>query len=242
MRWRETLCALLVVAGASCGDRPAEPQRPVPGADGDELLYECYPGFAFDPFRFAPENAEERRGAMAQALRRVLASDEAAGLLPQRGWTMVGRHENQVGFVAQDERGNFYDARIEKERGLWMWAGLGECKPGPQLAVRDESIVEWVLDPDAPAPRAGDRVIHALINELACHGFGDPLDRMNEPRVLQHEGATFIVLTAEPPAGFQTCPGTPWVEFDIELGEPLQNAKLFDASIYPPRVATREPR
>lgn len=236
------MCALLAVVAVACGDRAAEPERAKPGTHGDEVLYACYPGFAFDPFRFTPENAEEGRDPQARALRRVLTSEEAAGLLPQKGWTMVGRQGNQVGFVAKDDSGNFYDARIEKEQGRWRWAGLGECKPGPELALRDASVVEWVLDPEAKAPAAGDRVIHALVNELACHGFGDPLDRMKEPRVLHHEDATHIVLTADPLKGFQMCPGTPWVKFKIELDEPVPSAGLFDASIYPPRPAAREPR
>lgn len=241
MRWRKGLCALLAVVAVSCEGTPAEPQGSAPATHGDDLLYECSRGFAFNPFRFTPGNAEEGTDAKAEALRRVLGSAEGAGLLPRSGWAMVGRRGNEVGFVARDAGGHFYDARIEKERGRWRWAGFGECKPGPQLAVGDASIVEWVLDPDAPAPEEGDRVIHALVSELACHSFEDPLDRMNEPRALYHEDGTYVVLTAEPLEGLQMCPGTPWVEFDIRLDEPLPDANLFDASLYPPRTATREP-
>lgn len=241
MRWQGWAFALLAVALVACEERTADPDRATPGTHGDRLLYECDPGFPFDPFGFEPGNAEEGPTPLARALRRLLAEGEGA-ILPQSGWTMVGRNGNQVGFVARDERGNFYDALVEKEGGRWEFAGLGECKPGPELAVKNASIVEWVLDPNTPVPEPGDRVVHALVNELACHGFEDPLDRMNEAKVLHHEDRTYIVLTAEPPEGLQPCPGTPWVEFDIELDEPLTNANLFDAGIYPPRRADREPR
>lgn len=116
---------------------------------------------------------------------------------------MVGRQGNEVGFVARDGRGNFYYLHVEKERGRWRFAGLGECKPGPELALKDASIIEWVLDPDASAPEAGDRVIDTLVSELACHGFGNLLDRMNEPRVLHHGAQCAVDLvsysTALPP-------------------------------------------
>lgn len=240
MTWRMWLCmAVASVLTIACGASDDRPQDAPPGSQDDKLLYHCYPGFPFDPFSFEAGNEEEGNEASSQALARLLRSDEAA-MLPRTGWTQVGRNGNQIGFVARDERGNFYDARVKKEDGRWAFAGLGECRPGPELAVRDASVVEWVLNPDEPPPEAGDRTIDALVNELSCHGFSDPLKRMNEPRVLHHGQKTYIVLTADPLGGFQTCPGTPWVEFEIQLDEPLSQAELYDAGIYPPRPAGRD--
>lgn len=225
----------------ACGQAEEPPREAGPAAHGDELLYHCYPGFPFDPFRFEAGNEEEGGDGPSRGLARLLDWDEAA-ILPRTGWTRVGRHGDQVGFVARDEQGRFYDARVEKQDGRWDFAGLGECRPGPELAVRDASVVEWVLNPDEPPPEPGDRTIDALINELSCHGFSDLLERMNEPRVLHHGQKTYIVLTADPLKGAQTCPGTPWVEFEIQLDEPLPEVEVYDAGIYPPRPADREPR
>jgi hypothetical protein len=241
MRWRAWACAVLVVAAISCDEPVNERRDAAPATPSVEFLYQCYPGFPFDPFRFEPGNAEDEDDPVSRALRRVLEWEEAT-ILPQSGWSKVGRHGNRIGFITRDEQGNFYDARVKKEGARWTFAGLGQCKPGPSLAIRDRSVVEWVLNPDEPSPEPGDRVIHAMINEFACHGFGDPLDRLDEPRVLHDGDETYIALTADPLQGFQMCPGTPSVPFEIELNEPLSTTNLFDASIYPPRSADRQPR
>lgn len=241
MRWHTRACIATTIALAVACGAPEDTREDVnPGAHDDELLYQCYAGFPFDPFRFRPGNEKEGGDGPSRALTRLLRSDEAAGILPETGWTQTGRQGNQVGFIARDEQGNFYDARVRKERGRWGFAGLGECRPGPELAVRDASVVEWALNPNRPAPEPGDRTIHALVNELACHGFSDPLERMNEPRVLNDEEKTYIVLTADPLKGLAPCPGTPWVEFEIELDDPLPEGELYDAGIYPPRPADRD--
>lgn len=238
MKWLICACLLIVVTMLSCGD-PTNEERDAPGTHGDQLLYECASGFPFDPFRFEAGDAENGDDAVSQALRDLLEWDEGS-ILPRSGWTRVGRRGNQVAFVARDDEGNFYDASVQKERGAWGFAGLGECGPGPKLALGELSVVEWVLNPDERAPEEGNLVIHALVNELSCHGFEDPLDRIQEPRVLRHGDETYIALSAEPLGGFQTCPGTPWVPFEIELDEPLASTELFDASVYPPRPADRE--
>jgi len=240
MRSRAWLPTAVAVIAIACGEPSSDAQRAAPGAAGDQLLYECSAGFPFDPFAFKPGHEEEGNDPVSRGLRSVLASEEGA-FLPQTGWTSVGRRANEVSFAAQDDRGNFYDVTLEEGGGRWSFAGVGECRPGPQLVV-DANVVEWVLDPDAAAPQMGVRVIHALINELACHSFSDPLDRMNAPRVLHRDDATYVVLTAEPLSGAHACPGTPWVKFDIQLDEPLTTTKLFDAGIYPPRPADREPQ
>lgn len=225
-----TFVTLVVVAGTVLtGMRAAAVDTHNP-----PIQYECYGAFAFDAWHFENGRAEERDGRKARALRRLLASYPE---MSQSGWRGVGSTKRYAQFVTRNDEDHFQTVLLRREDTRWRPFSWGDCTP--EAALDDVSIVEWALDPESPPPLPDDRVIHALINERACHGFSDPLDRMKDPLVFYEEDRIYIVLSAEPLRGAQTCPGTPPVKYDIHLDEPVGFRELFDAGTYPPQPAQR---
>lgn len=210
---------------------------PTAGAEhSPELMYACQADFPFDAWHFRDGRAEERHGAKAAALRKILNSWSGEGM-PRSGWRRVGYTGFYAGFVARDDQENFHGVLVRKKDGRWSGWGWGDCVP--EAVIGSGNIVEWALDPESPPPTPNDQVIHALISERACHSFEDPVDRMKDPIVFYEEDRIYIVLSAEPLKGVQTCPGTPPVKFDIELEEPIGLRELWDAGLYPPQPAVR---
>lgn len=226
---RLSLLTLLVIASGLLGPTAAAEHSP-------SLQYACHGDFPFDAWHFKDGRAEERRGEKAAALRRVLSSWSGEGM-PQSGWRRVGFTETYADFVARDDQERFYAVLVHRQYGRWRAWSWGDCTP--EAVIGNVSIVEWALDPESPPPLPDDKVIHALINERACHSFDDPLDRMKDPIVFYEEDRIYIVLSAEPLEGAQTCPGTPPVKFDIELDEPIGLRELWDAGTYPPQPGAR---
>lgn len=209
-----------------------------PTARLDEIPYECA-GADFDPAAFRPGDAEQGSSPKATALRQLLELHDAQWM-PRTGWVEVAANENKATFISKGEAGDFYNAIITRDSGPWSASGWGGCTPRAEIV--GGSIVEWSLDPTAPDPTPDDTIVAALINEIACHSFKEPTDRMREPNVMYEADRVLVVLTADPLRGFQTCPGTAPVPFELELPGPLGDRTLYDAGTYPPRPADKRPR
>jgi hypothetical protein len=92
----------------------------------------------------------------------------------------------------------------------------------------------FVIDPkDHPDPGA-DRVT-VMATERACAGGEAPVDRDVRAVILdEDERSVWVVILVEPPRGFSTCQGNPAFPFEVDLGAPLGDRRILDASVYPP--------
>lgn len=122
--------------------------------------------------------------------------------------------------------------RLEVRDGGWAPVSWGQCRI--ELDAEEWGNARFVVDPAAPPAPDTDR-ISVLATEVACAGGQAPEDRNVRAVVLdEDERAVSIVILVEPTRGATTCQGNPAFPFEVELGSPLGEREILDASVYPP--------
>jgi len=123
-------------------------------------------------------------------------------------------------------------ANFQREAGWWIPVGWGQCRI--ELSRPGWGNARFVLDP-AVQPDASASTVSVLATEMACAGGQPPGDRRIRAVVLsEDETAVSVVMLVESPEGAQDCQGNPTFSFEIELGSPLADRAVFDASVQPP--------
>jgi hypothetical protein len=109
---------------------------------------------------------------------------------------------------------------------------MGQCRI--ELGADGWGNARFRLDP-AVHPDSQSRTVSVLATEMACAGGQAPKGRQVRAVVLDEtDEVVSIVILVECPTGGQTCPGNPSFEFQVDLGSPLGNRTILDASVYPP--------
>ena len=123
-------------------------------------------------------------------------------------------------------------AHLELRDGRWAPSGWGDCRI--ELEAVGWGNARFILDPAArPDPQSS--TLSVLATELACAGGQAPRGREVRAVVVDEtDDAVSIVVLVEPPTGGQTCPSNPSFEFQVDLGSPLADRAVLDASVYPP--------
>ena len=122
--------------------------------------------------------------------------------------------------------------RIEMRDDEWAPVGWGQCRI--ELHADGWGNARFVIDPEAPPNPGADR-ISILATENACAGGQAPEGREVRSAILdEDERSVSIVILVEPTKGGATCPGNPSFPFEVELGSPLGEREILDASVYPP--------
>ena len=122
--------------------------------------------------------------------------------------------------------------RMEMLDGRWAPVGWGQCRI--ELDAEGWGNAGFVTDPGSPPNPDADR-ISVLATEVACAGGQAPEDREARAVILEEDERTVsIVILVEPTDGATTCQGNPSFPFEIELGSPLGQREILDASVYPP--------
>ena len=233
--------AVLVLTGCGSSDVPSaaspslEPSSELP-LDPAVLGLTCGDDHAFHPALLAsPGHAETDPDAAAASLRAVILRRQ----LPASGWIRVMQVADRVLFLAPMADGTAFNAvGLQLRDGVWHPELDGRCQPEVVLPG-GVSRAEWRLDPAFPAPAAGDRQIHVLINELACASGQSPEGRILPPVVAPSQAAvTIAILVASRPGG-QDCPGNPELAITVDLPQPLGGRPLLDGGVYPPRDVTK---
>jgi hypothetical protein len=123
-------------------------------------------------------------------------------------------------------------AALELRDGHWAPTGWGQCRI--ELQADGWGNARFRLDP-AVRPDPQSRTVSVLATEVACAGGQAPQGREVRAVVLDEtEEAVSIVILVEPSTGGQNCPGNPSFEFQVDLGSPLGDRTILDASVYPP--------
>lgn len=123
-------------------------------------------------------------------------------------------------------------AALELRDGQWAPRGWGGCRI--ELAAAGWGNARFRLDP-AVRPDPQSPTVSVLATEVACAGGQAPQGRQVRAVVLDEtDEVVSIVILVEPPRGYQTCPGNPSFEFQVDLGSPLGDRTILDASVYPP--------
>jgi hypothetical protein len=215
-------------APTGSADVPSIPQLE-PGMVG----ITCGDEIVFHPALLEQEGrAETDPDPAAQALRDYLAAPEGPEL-PRSGWVRVAQTGSKVQFVAPDPAGGYAVVGFFVHQGGWTLDLAGGCRPEVALPG-GVSRATWRLDPGFPAPAAGDRTIHVLINEVACASGTSPEGRVVAPAVAVSERAVTIAILVRTRPGANECPGNPEFAMAIDLPEPLGGRPLFDGAVFPP--------
>jgi hypothetical protein len=190
----------------------------------------------FDPISVfsGPTNAERGNGGAERALRRFLR-EPGWGWIPKRNWRLVAQNKRLAEFVQGRASANREMSALTfyRPKRQWKWGGSGGCVP---RTVRNGlPASEWKLwEEGEPSPEAETLVVG--IEEVACHGFTDPLERLQAPEVRYTEHAALISFWVRPLRGGATCPAPPPSRYELKLPAPLGDRELFDAGTYPPRA------
>lgn len=237
------LILAFVVIAAACGSSDGEvsagssDETSVEAPpDGDGMRVGCSNGpfFPLSALDVAPPLLEEiGEPGIVEAIAPFLTSEEG-GFWPQDGWRVLELVSEDNALLVNPgttDEPNLAFMTTGWESEGWRWSGAsgpGDCTLVFEPQQTNLSVVDWELDPAAPAPASDSTEIDLLASERAC-ASGQPMgDRFNEPQVVLTEDAVLIGLTAEPPDGDQNCPSNPDQSVRITLSEPLGDRAIRD--------------
>ncbi len=242
----------LACAAACGGPLPAGPSaapatglgevEPIASLDPSVAGLTCGDGHVFHPALLGQTGrAEGDQDAAAAALRAHLAGPDGAGS-PRSGWIRVAQTGSRAQFVATRPDGDgWVVVGFFLNAGRWTLDLAGDCRPEVVLPA-GVSRAEWRLDPAFGRPAPADRVVHLLINELACASGRSPEGRVLPPTVAATAGAVVIAVLVRSQPGAQDCQGNPDFPLTVDLPEALGERPLFDGAVFPPAgPATLDP-
>ena len=137
------------------------------------------------------------------------------------------------GSTESDKASSLYaSAGFRWEDGTWKPGGWGDCRI--ELSAPGWGNARFVLDPDNP-PDPSASTVTLLATEVNCAGGQRPNGREVRAVVLDDApGSVSIVVLVEPAEGAVTCQGNPAFRYEVDLGSPLGDRHVLDASVYPP--------
>lgn len=232
-RWLP-LAALILVLDGGCGSEEAAPSRASAGGGADPIVA-CGPrtdGFPADALR-GPTGAESADTPEAEALRDLIANPGGIEPIPEEGWRLLTRDDQEAVFGAESRSG-LVVVTLRSEEGHWTYDSSGDC--ARIMVVPPDGSVSAVWWPD---PAAGEQrnttVLRVLATDLSCASGRPTGDRLHPPSVTADADNVIIAFTAEPLGGNQTCPGGPPTPYEVQLREPVGDRTLLDGAHWPPR-------
>jgi hypothetical protein len=235
---RRGLVALLLLAAACAGRDPAPQAGGTSGESSEPTVFASCGGIRFpdlppDTSRFIPF-ASWSEVDLANLGGEASFFEEFVDLYT---WFLTDQSANaRVLFGEPNEPGAgdppYAYAALELRDGRWAPRGWGQCRI--ELEADGWGNARFRLDP-AVRPDPHSRSVSVLATEMACAGGQAPQGREVRAVVLDEtDEVVSIVILVEAPTGGQTCPGNPSFEFQVDLGSPLGDRTILDASVYPP--------
>jgi hypothetical protein len=122
-------------------------------------------------------------------------------------------------------------ARLEMRDGKWAPVGWGQCNV--ELDAKGWGNASFRVDPKSPPDPSSTRVL-VQATENACAGGAPPTGRDVQAVVLDEDAdSVSVVILVEPPSGASDCPSNPPFPVEVQLGAPLGDRRILDASVYP---------
>ena len=241
MRLIRPLVLVIVLLAASCADA-AQTSDAGPGTDGGPqtagLTASCGGSVfdrlppetsAFAPFSSFDELDFSRVGGEAVFVREFVSGYDWFVTQEGEGWRQLFGRPSRV-----DGDPPYASMRIEMSDGVWAPVGWGQCRI--ELDAKGYGNARFVADPDTPPDPQADR-ISVLATENECASGKAPEDRDVRAVILnEDERAVSIVILVEPKDGFADCQSNPAFPLEVELGSPLGDREILDASVYPPEL------
>lgn len=170
---------------------------------------------------------------------------------PSQDWKVVHLSDDRVDLVRElDEPVDIGggDVRTHESRtleritgssnvpdGTWLLMSAGPCA---QRSIADHDVGEADLTlADTPSPT--DTSVDLLVHERACASGQTAEGRIQLLELNETAEHVRLRIGVRPPGGdAQSCQGNPPTPFTVELGEPLGDREILDASVVPPRPVT----
>jgi len=155
-----------------------------------------------------------------------LANDEGQ-FWPQEDWSLLHENDDHASFIHVGDDGvSFIGA--EMAANGWIWAGAsagGRCDV--ELRLPDGlGSVEWVLNPQSPAPAATSTEIGVSVTERDCASGQAMGDRLIGPQIVESDDAVRIAFAVISQSGDQNCPDNPSEVVIVELETPLGEREI----------------
>lgn len=239
---RPSLLAIALLTAACAADAPSGDagvrSGPESGLEADDLLASCG-GVQFS--QLPPDTSTFTPYASFDELDLARLGGEAPffeEFVDGYDWFVVEEGEGSRRLFGQptqreDRDPPYANASLELRNGRWTPAGWGQCRI--ELDAEGWGNARFVVDPSVLPDPDADR-ISVLATERACAGGEAPTGREVRAVILdEDEVSVSIVILVEPPGG-GNCPSNPSFEYEVELGSPLGDREILDASLYPPEV------
>ena len=180
------------------------------------------------------------------------ARDDAAAPAfdPSQDWRVVNQSDDRVDLVREleepfDNGGG--DVRTHESRslerisgasnvpdGTWLLTSAGPCTQrlavGSDLGEADLTLAE--------IPSPADTSLELFVHERACASGQSAEGRIELVDLTITTDQVQMQVGVRPPDGDQDCQGNPPTPFTVDLGEPLGDREIVDASVEPPRLVT----
>ncbi|NEE04676.1 hypothetical protein [Phytoactinopolyspora halotolerans] len=217
---------------AQDADRPGQAAADSPSAD--DLVATCG-GIRFDELPADPSSFPPLGDDQADDIDLTIAEGEAE-FFDIHDWYVASESDDELSLfgIPHDpvpEGPPYASASFDREGDSWVPSSWGQCRVSIDAAGWGNA--HFVLDPDVePDPEAERIAVQAW--EVDCAGGQVPEGREVRPVVLSEDETTVeIVILVEPVTGDATCPSNPSFPLEIELGAPLGDRAVVDASVDP---------
>ena len=213
----------------------ADDVLPLAGRDGLPGSLYCgrYMPFPFDALE-APTGAEDRIGPEFDVLRSTAGTDHDSGgdYGPDPTFREVARDANAVLFLYELPADSIEDFRylyivVERDGIDWRWAGSGDCTPRA-AAPPGYGPATWVRDPEPRFSARDTRLLHILVQELACSSGRSASGRISPAFVTWDAREIVIEIFVETLPGGGDCQAAPPTPATIMLPVPVDGRTLVD--------------
>jgi hypothetical protein len=204
---------------------------PVNGVFPPDLIVGCPngPSFPFSVLAAIETIGEDDADGFLTAIEPFLQSEEG-GFWPQEDWKVLDRDGERATLVAVTDEGSLAYMSLTNDSGSWRWSGASTSGEPCELQYQvpsDLNVVDWVPDPNRPAPTPDSTVIDVQLTERECVG-GMPIgDRLVGPQVVMTDSELHLAFAAMPPPGeAHDCQGNPSTPYQISLPGPLGEREI----------------
>ena len=237
---RRGLVAVMLLTAACAGREPAPGAG---GTNGEPVLFASCGGVRFSDL--PPDSSEFAPFASWSGVDLGNLGGEAPffeEFVGRYTWLVAdGSASTRILFGEPTEPGEdppYAYAHLELRDGQWAPRGWGQCRI--ELEADGWGNARFTLDPAVP-PDPRSSTLSVLATEMACASGQAPHDREVRALVLDETNeAVSIVILVEPRGG--DCPSNPSFDFQVDLGSPLGDRTILDASVFPPVEREWPPR
>lgn len=241
-RWMTAALAIFLMSGCGSEKAPAATSPPV-----DQVF--CH----HNPVQVAALDAAKPATRLSADGQKALKGFEVGRIDDLHTWTILEDSSTRMALIRKLDKstptgkaggayeyllvGWFENLRLgdspSEGRSAWMLKAHSRCDL--RRVPEGLTAAEIALDPAHPAPTPSSRQVELLVTEQACASGRSAVGRVRATVEKTSDEVRLIIGVARSDAMSNDCQGNPATPFTADLGEPLGDRTLIDATVYPPR-------